>query len=150
MSILEHGHPPLAGARVIDLFAGTGAVGLECLSRGATALLLIESDRTALTAIRRNVELLGEGARTDVRPRDATQLGAAPQRFDIAFLDPPYGQDLVRASCAGLVGGGWLASGARVVIQTAAAEALAPLPGLEPETARRYGRTCLHFLRAAG
>ena len=149
MSILEHGQPPLAGARVIDLFAGFGAVGLEALSRGAATVILVETDRTALAAIRRNVDHLGEGSRVSVLARDATRLGRAAHQVDLAFLDPAYGQGLAAPACASLVTGGWLAPGARVVIETAAPEPLPSLAGLELEDERRYGLARFHFLRAA-
>ena len=149
MSILEHGRPALAGARVIDLFAGSGAVGLEALSHGAASVILVETERAALEAIRRNVEHLGEGARVRVLARDATCLGRAPHQVEIAFLDPSYGQGLAAPACASLVAGGWLAASARVVIETAAAEPLPALAGLELEDERRYGLARFHFLRAA-
>ena len=108
-NILEHGEPPLEGCRFLDLFAGSGAVGLEAASRGAGRVLLVEKARAAQAAARANIAHLGEAERVTLRAGDATRLGRAAEPFDIVFLDPPYGSGLVATALAGLARGGWLA-----------------------------------------
>ncbi len=149
LNMLEHGVPPLRGSRFLDLFAGTGAVGLEALSRGAALALLVERARPALEAIRANIAALAEGERARVLPADATRLEIAPHPFDIAFLDPPYRAALTRPTIERLVAGGWLAPGARVACEVAADEPLEPPPGLTVEDERRHGAARLVLLRAA-
>ena len=109
----------LTGWHCVDAFAGTGALGLEALSRGARYCLFIEEDAAARAAIRRNVEALGLTRVTKIWRRDATKLGElgtlAP--FDLVFLDPPYGRGLGEQSLAGLIAGGWLAPEAVVVLE---------------------------------
>lgn len=145
--ILAHGEPALRGCRFLDLFAGTGAVALEALSRGAARAVLIERSRPALAAIRANIAALGEEPRADVLALDATRLGPAPAPFDIAFLDPPYAAGLLEPALLGLVEGGWLASGARVVAEVGAGEHPTPPPPLRLEDERRYGSARLLFMR---
>jgi 16S rRNA (guanine966-N2)-methyltransferase len=120
-NVLEHGAPRLdfEGLRVLDLFAGTGALGLEALSRGARFCLFVEERAEARASIRRNVEGLTLTGITKIWRRDATKLGElgtlAP--FDLVFLDPPYGRGLGEQSLAGLIAGGWLAPEAVVVLE---------------------------------
>jgi 16S rRNA (guanine966-N2)-methyltransferase len=147
-SILEHQDPPLAGARFLDLFAGSGAVGLEALSRGAARLVAVEADRAAAAALRRNVEKLGEGLRCRLVTGDATRLPRTNEPFDIAYLDPPYGSGLAAAALASLAAGGWLAPAALVVVELAAREAMAAPAGLAVEDERRYGAGRIVLLRA--
>jgi 16S rRNA (guanine966-N2)-methyltransferase len=146
-SILEHGAPPLRGCRFLDVFAGTGAVALEALSRGAGRAVLIETARPAQAAIRANIEAVREIARADLRAVDATRLGRSADQFDIVFLDPPYGSGLLEPALRQLVDGGWLAPGARVVAEVAADERPDLPPGLNLEDERRYGAARLLFLR---
>ncbi|HET6468374.1 MAG TPA: 16S rRNA (guanine(966)-N(2))-methyltransferase RsmD, partial [Geminicoccaceae bacterium] len=146
--ILEHGEPPLRGARFLDLFAGTGAVGLEAASRGAADVLLVENAREALAAARANIAALGEGARVALLAADATRLGRAAEPFDLAFLDPPYGQGLVPRTLASLAVGGWLGRGARIIAELGGHEPLAAVPGFAVDDERRYGAARLVFLRA--
>lgn len=148
-NILERGPPPLRGCRFLDLFAGTGAVALEALSRGAAEALLVEQAKPALEAIRANVAACREGDRARLVAADAARLGPVTGRsFDIAFLDPPYHAGLLPPALDRLARGGWLAPGARVVCEVAAEEILElPSPALEPEDARRYGAARLVFLR---
>lgn len=134
------------GLAVVDLYAGTGALGLEALSRGAAEACFIESDRAALQAIKANIAALGAGARTTVVPRGAEAPGAAPRQFDIAFLDPPYGKGLAAKSLAALVAGNWLAPGAFVSTETTHDEALAP-DGYDIDSVRDVGKSRLHILR---
>ena len=120
-NILEHAawSKGLRDARVIDLFAGSGALGFEALSRGAAFCLFVETDAAARGAIRENVEAMGVFGRTRVHRRDATDLGVRPgadgPAFDLAFLDPPYAKGMGEAALDRLAAGGWLAPGAVVV-----------------------------------
>jgi 16S rRNA (guanine966-N2)-methyltransferase len=147
-SILEHGTPPLRGCRFLDLFAGSGAVGLEARSRGAATVVLVESDAQAAKAIERNIASLDEAAHTRLLRQDASRLRRATDAFDIAYLDPPYDTPLLTPTLAGLAAGGWLNRGARVVCEMARGTAPASLPDpftLEDE--RVYGAARLLFLR---
>jgi 16S rRNA (guanine966-N2)-methyltransferase len=146
--ILEHGTPALVGARFVDLFCGTGAIGLEAASRGAAEVLLIDHDARALRLARANLEQLGATERVRLIVRDATRLGWAAQPYDVAFLDPPYRSGLALPALAALRDG-WLAAGARIVVETDAKEALAPPPGYAFEQERRYGAARFTFLRSA-
>ena len=142
---------PVAGAAVIDLFAGAGALGLEALSRGAARAMFVDDGIEARALLRANIEALGAGGVTRVFRRDATKLGAAPpgEAFSLAFLDPPYGKGLATRALASLVSGGWLAKGALLVIEEAA-DAEVDLPeGLAREDERRYGGTQFIFARRA-
>jgi 16S rRNA (guanine966-N2)-methyltransferase len=147
MGILEHGEPPLAGARFLDLFAGTGAVGLEAASRGASDVLLVENDPAAIAVIRENIEHLGEKGRVRLLVADASRLGAATAPFDLVFLDPPWRSGLAGPALEALRDGGWLVPEGRVVVELAAAEPFEPPAGFELEQERRYGRTRFVFLR---
>ncbi len=149
-NILEHGEPPLEGCRFLDLFAGSGAVGLEAASRGAGQVLLVEKARAAQAAARANIAHLGEADRVTLRAGDATRLGRATEPFDLVFLDPPYGSGLAATALAALARGGWLAPEARIVVELGAAEPLPDQPGFSVEDARRYGAARLVFLRPAG
>jgi 16S rRNA (guanine966-N2)-methyltransferase len=146
-SILEHGEPKLAGARVLDLFAGTGAIGLEALSRGAAEVVLVENDPAAARLIQANLRALGEPAGARLVQADATRLGPAPHPFDLVVLDPPWRSRLARPALEALVAGGWLAAGARVVVESATGDALDPPPGLVTEQERRYGAAAFFFMR---
>jgi len=155
-NVLEHAawSEGLAERRVIDLFAGSGALGLEALSRGAAFCLFVETDAAARGAIRDNVEALGRGelfGRTRIHRRDATDLGAKPsgdgEAFDLAFLDPPYGQGLGERALAQLANGGWLAEGALAVLERGAGEADPVTPSFERLDARTYGAARVVFLR---
>ena len=148
--ILRHSFgDPAAGAAVIDLFAGTGALGLEALSRGATRALFVDDGAEARALLRQNIETLGLGGVTRVFRRDATRLGAAPprERFSLAFLDPPYRRDLAPAALHALHAGGWLTEGAIAMIEEAADTALALPETFVPADARKYGDTQIIFAR---
>lgn len=140
---------PLAGARVLDLFAGTGALGLEALSRGADQLTLVDDGAVARALIRRNIALMrAEGQATCLR-LDAGRLPANPgPAFTLAFLDPPYGKGLGELALAGALAGGWLAPGAMVVWEESTAKQ--PPPGFDPLDQRRYGDTHVTLLRVPG
>jgi 16S rRNA (guanine966-N2)-methyltransferase len=139
------------GARVIDLFAGSGALGLEALSRGAAFALFVETDEAARGAIRTNVETLGLFGRTRVHRRDATDLGPKPAGdgapFDLAFLDPPYARGLGERALAGLAAGGWLASGALAAFERGADEPAPMVEGFETLDDRTWGAARVWFLR---
>ncbi len=149
-NILAHAYGDLLeGGRVIDLFAGTGALGLESLSRGAHFVLFVDDGAEARALLRANVDALGVGGRTKIFRRDATKLGAAPagEPFTIAFLDPPYGHDLAPRALASLRDGGWLAPGALVLVEEAADAQIEPPSGYETIERRAYGDTQVLFLR---
>jgi 16S rRNA (guanine966-N2)-methyltransferase len=155
-NILEHA-PWSAGVRdrrVMDLFAGSGALGFEALSRGASFCLFVETDEAARGAIRENVDGMGLFGRTRVHRRDATDLGVRPgadgPAFDLAFLDPPYAKGLGERALERLAAGGWLAQGATVVFERGAAEASFEAPGYERLDARDYGAARVLFLRWPG
>jgi 16S rRNA (guanine966-N2)-methyltransferase len=148
-NILAHGIPgfDLEGAKVLDLFAGTGALGLEALSRGAAFCLFVEEDADARALIRRNVEALGLTGVTKIFRRDATDLGPAGRNggFALAFLDPPYGQGLAERALASAAGGGWLAPGAVAVIEERRDAAVALPAGLVQLDRRTWGDTQVVF-----
>jgi len=151
-NVLEHGVPEFEfkGARVLDLFAGSGALGLEALSRGARFCVFIEESAQARAAIRRNVETLGLTGVTKIWRRDATKLGEAGtlQPFDLIFCDPPYGQGLGERALAEAVNRGWAEEGAIAVLEErAVAEIAWPAP-LEEIDRRRYGDTAIAIARA--
>ena len=150
-NILEHGDAPLDGARVLDLFAGSGALGIESISRGAVFCLFVETGAAARGAIRENTEALGLNGVTRLHRRSATSLGVRPvgmgEPFTLAFLDPPYGEGLVEPALAGLAGGGWLAGGARLICEQAKGEAAPALPGFTVTDERVFGDTSMRFLR---
>ncbi|MDX6750582.1 16S rRNA (guanine(966)-N(2))-methyltransferase RsmD [Geminicoccaceae bacterium 1502E] len=145
-SILESRRPAVRGARFLDLFAGTGAVGLEAVSRGAAEAVLVDQGRPALEALRANVARLGEEQRVRVLAADATRLGRAPHPFDLVFLDPPYRSGLAPPALAAALAGGWIAPEARVIVEVATGEPFAPPEGLQVESERRYGAARLVFL----
>jgi 16S rRNA (guanine966-N2)-methyltransferase len=149
-SILSHGEPRLAGARFLDLFAGTGAVGLEAVSRGAAAALLIEQDPAAVQCATANRDALGEQRTVGIVRGDASRPGRAPQPYDIVFLDPPYRSGLYQPALQGLVAGGWLAPRARIICELSAGEEVAPPEGVVIEDERRYGKARFVFLRRLG
>ena len=151
-NILEHApwSDGVADSRVIDLFAGSGAMGLEALSRGAAACLFVETAAPALDAIRANVETFKLDGRARALRQDATRLAARPTAeapFDLAFLDPPYGKGLGEAALAALKAGGWLADGAVIVFERGADEPELEAPGFEVVDQRRYGAASVWILR---
>jgi len=153
-NVLKHGTPQIDfdGSRVLDLFAGSGALGLEALSRGARYCLFIEDDAGARAAIRRNVEALGLTGATKIWRRDATRLGPAGNvaPFDLVFCDPPYGKGLGAMALAAAAEGGWLADGALLVLEERAGTALAWPALFEEIDRRRYGDTEIAMARRAG
>jgi 16S rRNA (guanine966-N2)-methyltransferase len=152
-NILEHApwSPGLVGRRVLDLFSGSGALGLEALSRGAAYCLFVETDEAARGAIRDNIDALGLFGETRVHRRDAGDLGlrqgsvGAP--YDLVFLDPPYRQGLGEKALASLIAGDWLTPGATCVFERGADEIDPSLPGYELLDGRVYGAAKVLFLR---
>ena len=147
--ILEHGVPTVRGARFLDLFSGSGAVGLEAHSRGADEVLLVENDRSALQVAQANLALIGSPASIRLLGRDATRLGPAPHPFDLVFLDPPYRSGLAGAALASLLRDGWVGVDARIVVELAATDDLELPDGYTLERERRYGSAKFLFLRPA-
>ena len=153
-NILEHGefaaNFTLEGARVIDLFAGTGALGLEALSRGARFCLFVEETAQSRALIRENVEALGLTGASKIWRRDAAKLGPLDtlSPFDLAFLDPPYRKGLLAPALEGLAAGGWLNPRALVVAEAAEDETMPSIEGYEKLDDRIYGDTRIAFMRA--
>jgi 16S rRNA (guanine966-N2)-methyltransferase len=146
--------PRLPHARVLDLFAGAGGVGLEALSRGAAHVTFVERDARAVAALRENVAALGVGALVRVRRgdvlREVAGLYEAGERFDLVFLDPPYDAELVETTLQALGGGGLLLAEAWVIAQHFTKRAPAETIGvLAVFRARRFGETTLSFYRGA-
>ncbi|HEX4614961.1 MAG TPA: 16S rRNA (guanine(966)-N(2))-methyltransferase RsmD [Stellaceae bacterium] len=151
-NILSHGQLaaegiPFAGTAVLDAFAGTGALGLEALSRGAAGVAFIEQDREALATLRRNIAALGEGAHARIFPGDATRPPRAPSAYALVFLDPPYRSGHAAAALTALDAAGWLAPDALAVVELAAREDLALPAGFSLVDERVYGAARLLFLR---
>jgi len=155
-NILEHApwSPGLHGARAVDLFAGSGALGLEAMSRGAAFALFVETDEAARGAIRDNIEALGLFGSTRIHRRDATDLGPRPSSagppFDLVFLDPPYAKGLGEKALKELDSHGWLQPGAVVVFERGSNEADVEAKGYEVLDARDYGAARVLFLRWSG
>jgi 16S rRNA (guanine966-N2)-methyltransferase len=143
-NILVHAYDdPITGTRVLDLFAGTGALGIEALSRGASFTLFVDDGAQARALLRENVTALGLGGVTRIFRRDATKLGAAHpvEPFSLAFVDPPYGQGLAEAALVSARDGGWLAPAALIVVEEAGKAGFAPPPGFSELERRAYDDT---------
>ena len=152
-NILAHAYDdPADGGRVIDLFAGAGALGLEALSRGARFALFVDDSVEGRALVRANAESLGLTGVSRIFRRDATSLGVMPpqESFTLAFLDPPYGRDLAPLALASLRDGRWLANGAIVVVEESAKARVALPYGYECLDQRDYGDTQIVFLRRCG
>ncbi len=153
-NILAHAEwsPGVEGRRVLDLFAGSGALGFEAMSRGAAFALFVETEAAARGAIRDNVEAFGLFGNTRIHRRDATDLGLKPaglgDAFDLVFMDPPYAKGLGEAALARLAPGGWITDDALIVLEVGADEA--PVTsGYEVLDTRTYGAAKVLFLRPA-
>jgi 16S rRNA (guanine(966)-N(2))-methyltransferase RsmD len=148
--------PAVAGARVLDLFAGTGAVGIEALSRGAARVVLVERDQAALRALRANLAALGASrAAARVLAGDVLRLlpaiGAEEGPFDLVFVDPPYATTLAGRTLEALTGARVCREGSEIVVQHSTRTELPAVPGLTPHRRpRRFGDTALTFFRAEG
>ncbi|MGQ0664895.1 MAG: RsmD family RNA methyltransferase [Pseudomonadota bacterium] len=152
-NILEHGKfaaggvSPVTGARVLDAFCGSGAFGLEALSRGASHAHLIDNDRAAVRLARANAATLGEGARVDAIEADALAAPPARAPCGLAFLDPPYGSGLAARALAALAAAGWLAPCALCVVELGPRDELAPPTDFALLDERRSGAARFVFLR---
>jgi 16S rRNA (guanine966-N2)-methyltransferase len=149
-NILIHAYgDPITGARVLDLFAGTGALGIEAVSRGAAFALFVDNGAEARALLRNNVEALGLGGVTKVYRRDASNLGPVHpmEPFSLVFLDPPYRMKLAEKALASLRDGGWLTPGALLLVEEAKDAEFAPPEGFEQLERRMYDDTELMFLR---
>lgn len=142
------------GARVLDLYAGTGALGIEALSRGASEAVFVERSERVCAVLRRNLVELGLRGRGRVvrgdAPKRVARLGRAGERFDLVFLDPPYASEEPARALQALVGSGVLAPGARVIAETPRRRALPEVRGLVPGESRRYGDAQITRLEAGG
>ncbi len=149
-------HGSLDGAALLDLYAGSGAVGLEALSRGARRVLFVEADARAARVIRGNIDTVGLGGAQLVTDRVERLLSrglAGPDRYDLAVADPPYAvtADEVSGMLAALASGGWLAPGALVAVERATRSGpVSWPPGYTPDRSRRYGDTTFWYGLAAG
>jgi 16S rRNA (guanine966-N2)-methyltransferase len=144
------GDNPLAGARALDAFAGTGALGLEALSRGACFVTFMENQAAALNACQTNIEALGEAAQAELLRGDVLRPPKATAPCELILMDPPYNQDLAPPALAALQAAGWLAAGALATVELMATEPLTPPEGFETLDERKYGKARLVFLRAPG
>jgi 16S rRNA (guanine966-N2)-methyltransferase len=135
----DDGTSPLVGARVLDAFAGSGALGLEALSRGAAHATFLDNDARSIKLIGENVRKLGETASAKVVRADATRPPPGRDPCDLVFLDPPYRSGQAAPALAALAEAGWLRSGAVATIELAHNEDLIPPPDFEAIDERRYG-----------
>jgi 16S rRNA (guanine966-N2)-methyltransferase len=150
--ILVHAYDdPIEGARVLDLFAGTGALGIEAVSRGAAFALFVDNGAEARALLRNNVESLALGGVTKVYRRDATNPGPAHpiEPFSLVFCDPPYGRGFAEKALISLRDGGWLTQGALLVVEESKAAAFATPDGFAELERRAYDDTEFVFLRAS-
>lgn len=140
--------PVFDGLRVLDLFAGTGALGLEALSRGAAHVTFVDTGAEARGLIRDHIEAFGAGGITKLLRRDATGLGMPGTfgQFDLVFLDPPYGQGLGEKALAEIARNGWLAPGATVVFEESVDAEIALPAGYTLDDRREYGAAAVYFL----
>lgn len=136
----------LTGARILDVFAGTGALGLEALSRGAAQCTFIDRNPDAVALLKRNVAKLGAEDRAVVMNADGAHLPRAATACDLVFLDPPYGEGLVTPALHGLDRQGWLKPGALVAVETDAAEPEPAAENFKLVDRRAYGRVAVSFL----
>lgn len=144
----KHGNT-LNGMRVLDIFAGSGALGLEALSHGAAFALFLDCDRRAIAAMRANAVRLGLRAEYALRHQDIRRLARRPDHmppFHLALLDPPYGFGLAECALARLANGGWMRPGGYAMVEESAAAVIAPPPGWTADMQRRYGDSRLFGL----
>ena len=148
-NLLAHGgYPDIEGARVLDLFAGTGALGFEALSRGAARAVFIDDGAAARGLIRQNIETLGVIGQTKLWRRDATRLGPCRgEPYDLIFADPPYGKGLGERALASARAGGWIAPGATVVLEESADVEVATPADMSMTDDRTYGDTRILIFR---
>lgn len=150
-NVLSHGlDVEFEGSTVLDVCAGTGALALEALSRGAMRAVFVDMAQIALDTVAENVDTLGEKARATLLRRDVRRFGARPasaEPANLAFFDPPYRETIIPPALQGAAEGGWLAPGALVVIETADDEDVVVPDGFTALDERRYGKTLVRFLR---
>ena len=149
-NIVSHAYPDaLDNSRVLDCFAGTGAVGIEALSRGASAAVFVETSVEGRGLLRTNVEALGLQGRTQILRRDATQLGqiGTMMPFRFVFADPPYGHGFGEKAFSAAHAGGWLVDGALAIIEERADVEPEVEHAFTPVDARAFGDTRMHFYR---
>jgi 16S rRNA (guanine966-N2)-methyltransferase len=149
-NILEHAYgDPVPGARVLDLFAGTGAMGLEALSRGASFCLFVDQGAEARSLMRGSIEALGCGGETRIFRRDATKLGEAKPLapFSLVFCDPPYGRGFAPRALASALEGGFVTDNAVIVVEEAKSADFAVPAGFRETERRVYGDTVVVFGR---
>ena len=147
---MADGKADLADTAVLDVFAGSGALGLEALSRGATRVGFVETANEALTVIGENIRKLGVAGRATLFRFDATKPPKAAGPFDLILLDPPYRSGLANIALSALRKRGWLAPGARIIVEVAAGEPFKPLDAAHKITdERKYGAARLVFLETA-
>jgi 16S rRNA (guanine966-N2)-methyltransferase len=142
----------LQGAQVLDLYAGSGALGLEALSRGAAGVLFVESDRRAVEVLKGNVSALGLGGTVRAGQVESVVGAPSPETFDVVLADPPYAVDATRLGevMASLAAGRWVSDGSLVVIERAARDGEPDWPeGFEPMRTKRYGDTALYWAEYA-
>jgi 16S rRNA (guanine966-N2)-methyltransferase len=150
-NILVHAYDdPIDGARVLDLFAGTGAMGLEALSRGAAPVVFVDTGTEARGLIRDHIDAFGAGGVTKLLRRDATALGPAGTMgpVDLVFLDPPYGKGLGERALLSLRDGGWLQPETTLVLEESSEAAIALPAGFALEDRRDYGAASIFFIRS--
>lgn len=152
-NILTHGKAGLNGhtfdgKAVLDVFCGTGALGLEALSRGASHVTFIDNAREAINTAKYNAGRIRETA-ADFILTDATRLGKSRHRYDLVFLDPPYFSNLVAPALKTLEAGGWLAEDAVIVVEHDAKEDIKLPPGFEVIDSRRYGRAVIELIKTS-
>ena len=150
-NVLSHGFDlEFDGLTVLDVCAGTGALGLEALSRGAARAVFVDIAQPALACVAENVETLNEKARSTILRRDIKRFGARPASAEIAglaFFDPPYRENMIPPALTGAAEGGWLADGAVIVVETADDEEIEIPAGFAALDERRYGKTLVRFVR---
>lgn len=155
-NILSNGKPAadLRGAHVLDVFAGTGALGLEAISRGAASVLFVDNNAPALALVKDNAAALSVARQCQTLKLDADKLAAPPRVLKkpagVAFLDPPYGQGLTAPALLSLSRYGWLDPGAVVVVETESSAPFDPPPGYTALDARTYGAALVTFLKKEG
>lgn len=148
--LAEEGRQRLPGARVLDAFAGTGALGLEALSRGAAHAVFMENYAPAIEICRANIKNLGEDGRAELVACDVLHPRPAPAPCDLVFLDPPYNQGFAEKAVASLLKAGWIAAGALVSVELMKNEPFETPAGFEELDARSYGKAKLVFLKYGG
>jgi 16S rRNA (guanine966-N2)-methyltransferase len=143
----DDGTSPLVDARVLDAFAGSGALGLEALSRGAAHATFLDNDATAIKLIGENIRKLGEAGTAKVVRADASRPPTSREGCDLVFLDPPYRSDLAAPALTALAGAGWLNKGAIATVELAATEDIVIPSGFEVIDERRYGAAKIVIVR---